>query len=146
MNNIRVLSWNVNGVSNVKNSPPALKFAVTHEIILLQETFELKSRFHPSGYIKFNNFARPTGGRPSGGLTTLISQKFCGNSSINRLACAVDWLLPLRIVKKKLRPFILLNVYIPRFSNDFGVGDVNFLADFVSSLRQNYPGHSLILG
>lgn len=146
MNNIRFLSWNINGVSNIKNVPAALKFVQNHDIVFCQETFELRSRLHPSGFIKFSNFARSTGGRPSGGLTTLISQKFCGNAAVSRIPCSVDWILPLRLVKPKLQPVVLLNLYIPRFSSDFSLGDVALLADYIVSLRQNFPNHALLIG
>jgi hypothetical protein len=72
--NLSVLTWNVNGAAKLRGYFPELRYLRSFDAILLQETFtvDVHASLDLDGYITFNVPARPTGGRPSWGLTSFF--------------------------------------------------------------------------
>lgn len=142
-----LVSWNVNGTKNVSEVPYALKLVNSADIILLQETFETKgaASFKPKGFLHFSNEAVATGGRPSGGLSTLIRlSKVSG--VITRLQTPFPWVLALRWVEPGRTPLILLNIYMARFSAALGGFNFDAFRDFFFDLRSVFIGEAFICG
>ncbi len=106
---ISIISWNVNGTKNVECFPHALKLVNSKAIVFLQETFELEGgkSFCPKKFVRFGVYARQTGGRPSGGLSTLISREFLAHAEIRRVESPIPHLLPIYIKKEGFEPIIL---------------------------------------
>lgn len=140
------LTWNVNGSKNISQVPHALKFVLGHDVIFLQETFELPGgvNFRPKGFIAFSNDAVATGGRPSGGLATLIRLDLV-KGAITKLPSPEPWLLALRWSEPGQKPLILINIYVARFSSNLGLFSASTLENFLADLRSSFADHSFIV-
>lgn len=135
---VRILSWNVNGSNNLRKFSSSFKLVTAHDVIHVQESFELPGSkgFHPPGFLKFQINARPTGGRPSGGIFSLFKQSTFAKFIFTQLPSPEEWILPVRWTSPDTGPVISLNLYIPRHSSDFSEASVRTLSDFVEELRQ----------
>lgn len=143
----KILSWNVNGCSNVQKTPQALAFAINHDVICLQETFEvgIPRLFRPNGYLCNYLAAKTTGGRPSGGLLCLINlSKFPGLQILN-VQTPESWILATEWWGNEIGRNLLLNVYLPRHSQGFSTGSIASLRRFVLDCRSRFPTHQLVL-
>lgn len=145
MPSLSLLTWNVNGSKNVSSVPHALKFVLGHDIVFLQETFELPGGrdFRPHGYLSFANEAVHTGGRPSGGLSVLIKLELV-KGAITKLPSPAPWILAVRWAEPGQKPVILVNVYVARFSTNLGPFSAATLDSYLADLRSSYLDHSFI--
>lgn len=141
------ISWNVNGSRNISDVPFARSYVLSHDLVFLQETFEVPSgrSFRPPGFLYFANEATATGGRPSGGLSILIRSACVGNGSLTRIISPTTWILALRWVEPGKNPTILINVYVARFTSGFTSDSVDMFRDFFTEVRCSYPGDSLLI-
>ena len=78
---IRLISWNVCGVSKLKRDVRITDKLEEARIILFQEALATGPLKFIKGYSQFVNPALETGGRKSGGLVTLLARDFVGNGT-----------------------------------------------------------------
>lgn len=146
MTSYSFLSWNVNGSKNVSEVPYARKLVLSSDVIFLQETFETvtSSKFKPNQFLHFGSDAIATGGRPSGGLSTLVRiSKISG--VITRLHSPVPWILALRWTEPGRIPIILINVYVARFSRTMGQFSFDIFRNFFMDVRASYSGDAFLV-
>lgn len=145
---IKILSWNVNGSKNIIRVPSALRTVKKNDVIFLQETFELDGgrKLSLPGFVHFGNCAVSTGGRPSGGVSTHIRASLLANCSARRIVSPVPWILPLRVDIQGHQPMVLVNIYVPRFSINFSMGDVEILRNFLFETKVENVGCAFIYG
>ncbi len=92
--NLSAVSWNVNGAAKLRTYPAELRYLATFDAILLQETFSLHEHlaFELDGFIAFHTEARPTGGRPSWGMSSLFKMSSFVGGRLRTVMSPCDWL------------------------------------------------------
>ncbi len=113
---LRVLSWNVNGVRKFSNLPSELKFLEQHDVILLQETFarEDNELLELRGFLGNHARAVPTDqNRNRWGLSSLFRITTFADGFVERLPSPCDWILPSRWRQPGSPGLIVINLYIP---------------------------------
>lgn len=136
MNNLSMVSWNVCGTKKLVRFAQIIAWLGTFSLIVLQETLEISPGFHLHGFSKLHVPAIATQGRPSGGLSTFVSNKDFGNYILEVLHSAT-WLLLVRVSWSACPTGILVgNVYIERLI--FKIFSCHFL--FLVSNRKNESG------
>lgn len=116
---VRVVSWNVNGVKKFRHLPTQRAFLSGHDVILLQETFAYDDAelFELPGFLGHHARAIPTGNsRHRWGLTTLFRTSTFADGYLEKLFSPCDWLLASRWRQPGLPGLIVLNVYVPLHS------------------------------
>jgi exonuclease III len=115
---LRVLSWNVNGVKKFANFPAEQTFIAQHDVVLLQETFSRddKDLFELRGFLGHHARAIPTDRRNRWGQSTLFRTSTFADGFLERLPSPCDWLLLSRWRQPGCAGLIVMNVYIPLHS------------------------------
>lgn len=146
MSVVRLVSWNINGASKLNKRLHISNFLSKFDAITLQETYETnEALFLPEGYVRFAVAAKVTGGRPSGGISTLLKQDVGRNVKFVQLPPPVEWVVLVRWLAEGSTPVLLCNIYLPRHSRDFNVEDMRTLFSYLKDVRQSYPTDCFIL-
>jgi exonuclease III len=115
---LRVLSWNVNGVKKFVNYPSEQRFFAQHDLILLQETFsrEENELFELRRFLGHHARAIPTDRRNRWGLSTLFRTTTFADGFLEQLPSPCDWLLLSRWRQPGCPGLIVMNIYAPLHS------------------------------
>jgi hypothetical protein len=145
---LKCISWNVNGVPKFGAMTPEVRYLEGFHVIFLQETFTTspENGFELHGYIPYHVLGQLTGGRPSWGLTTLLKINSFVGGSLKPIPSPFDWLQVTRWRRPSDRGILLVNIYVAVYTRGFDFPDARAATEYLSCLRSDYPGDSLLLG
>jgi endonuclease/exonuclease/phosphatase (EEP) superfamily protein YafD len=138
----------VNGVAKFGPLTPELGYLERFDVILLQETYTTspENGFELEGFIPYHTLARATRRKPSCGLSTLLKIETFVGGTLRSLPCPADWFQVIRWSKPSDQGILFVNVYLAVHTAGFDVSDARLAVTFLTSLRSDFPGDSVILG
>jgi exonuclease III len=147
---LKAVTWNVNGVSKIRDQLTDHQYLKSFDVVLLQETFSTADTtvYELDGYISFHSLARVTGGRPQWGMTSLISIPSVVGGRLYSLRVPSEWMLACRWVRPSGLGVLIVNIYIPVHSKKSGITpqDIEQLSLFFRDLSSSFPGDTIICG
>ncbi len=145
---LRVVTWNVNGATKLRQMPPERDFLASFDLILLQETYTLSPElaFELDGFIPHHQLGRYTTRRPSWGLTTLWKIDAIVGGVLCRIPSPADWIVVSRWKWGSDVGLMVVNIYLPIHTNGFGPADADTAITFLGSLRSDFPADHFLLG
>jgi hypothetical protein len=112
---LRVLSWNVNGVRKLSYLPAATNILQQHDVVLLQETFayEDSELLELRGFLGHHARAIPGVRRNLWGLTTLFRTSSFSDGYLEKVHSPCDWILLSRWRQPGSPGLMIINIYAP---------------------------------
>jgi exonuclease III len=116
---LRIVSWNVNGVRKFNHLPAEIEFWRSHDLVLLQETFSntIEECVELREFMGHHSVAVPGQGRRGvWGLKTLFKTRTFAEGFWERLLSPCDWILISRWSVPGQPGLLVVNVYLPVFT------------------------------
>jgi exonuclease III len=149
------VTWNVNGVSKLRDLVFSSTWLQDYDVIFLQETYSTSDDhvFQPPGYLGHHSLAAYTGRRPSRGVSSLFRIEGFVGGALQRLTSPFDWVVVSRWAASQQPGLTFINVYLPVHTRERGVNrklvaqtDLNIFRDFINDLISSNPGDSFLMG
>jgi exonuclease III len=142
--NLRVVSWNVNGVQKLKVANHELKFLGSFDVVFLQETFATTpdSTLDLHGFIPHHQLGR----RHQWGLSSLFRINALTGGTLHRLPCPFDWLVISRWRQETDLGCVFVNAYLPTHTDGFSRNDAEAAIVFLRSIQDDFPSDGFVLG
>jgi exonuclease III len=145
---VRIASWNVNGVRKFNRLPNELAFLREHDIVLLQETFSREDRFllELNGFYSHHQRAIPGQGRRNvWGLSSFFKVTKFADGFWTKVFSPVDWLLISRWTPKDAPGIFVFNTYVPAHTAGIDPNEISALKSTLEELVCLYPGDTFLL-
>ncbi len=149
------VTWNVNGVSKLRDYVFSTSWLRQHDVIYLQETYSTSEEnvFQLPGYLGHHSLAAYTGRRPSRGVSTLFRIESFVEGALQRVTTPFDWMVVSRWAAMQQPGLTFINVYLPVHTGGqdntrklVSQTDLNVFRDFVLDLISSNPGDSFLMG
>jgi exonuclease III len=110
---IRVITWNINGVRKLSYLPSVTNYLGKHDVVLLQETFsyEDKDLLELRGFLGHHARAIPGDRRNLWGLSTLFRTRTFADGFLEKVFSPCDWVLVSRWRQPGLPGLTIVNIY-----------------------------------
>ncbi len=149
------VTWNVNGVSKLRDFVFSAAWLKDYDVIFLQETYSTSDDnvFELSGYLGHHSLAAYTGRRPSRGVSSLFRIESFVDGALQRITSPFDWVVASRWAAAQQPGLTFINVYLPVHTRGKETNrklvaqtDLNIFRDFVIDLVSSNPGDSFLMG
>jgi exonuclease III len=141
---LRCLSWNVNGVAKLKLKQHEMHLMLSHDVVLLQETFcsTRESVLDLPGFIPHHQLGR----RHQWGLSSFMRIEAFTGGTLHRVPCPFDWMVVSRWRRESDLGLVIVNIYLPVHTDGFGRSDAEAALVFLGTLRSDFPTDGFIMG
>ncbi len=149
------VTWNVNGVSKLRDFVFSTAWLQDYDVIFLQETYSTTDDnvIQLSGYLGHHSLATYTGRKPSRGVSSLFRIESFVDGALQRITSPFDWVVVTRWAAAQQPGLTFINVYLPIHTKGkdisrklVGQSDLNIFREFVTDLISSNPGDSFLLG
>jgi exonuclease III len=149
------VTWNVNGVSKLRDFVFSTSWLGDYDVIFLQETYSTTDDnvIQLSGYLGHHSLAAYTGRRPSRGVSSLFRIESFVDGALQRITTPFDWVVASRWAAAQQPGLTFINVYLPVHTRGKDTNrklvaqtDLNVFRDFVADLISSNPGDSFLMG
>lgn len=147
---ISAVSWNVEGIRKLQNLPGTCNWLRQNTVVFMQESLHLDDAALNifRNVTIFDQKARPTAGRPSGGLITMFENGKLGHCEFTVVDTGIPGTQLVRVEDPSEAgiKFFALNVYVPAFDPDVEASLFEELRVSIMAQRQGFPSFAWLIG
>jgi exonuclease III len=140
---VRIVSWNLCGLSKLHRWPSTVEWLQDHDIVIIQESLQVTRTFHLNDVTRFDFVASETGGRAQGGLIVALANKVFGATRATTLI-EENHMLAVEI-STATSQLTIVNVYVPVHSSGFSYEMYSTISVQLETLASLYPTSPIII-
>jgi hypothetical protein len=142
---ISIASWNLCGLGKLKRWPSTSAWLSGHDIFFIQESLQVNPSYPFNDVTRFDVLAVPGGIRARGGLVIALQNRLFGAARITKVL-EEEYLLALQVELPGVHASLLLvNVYAPVFTKNFGPDIIATIRDQLLLLAEQFPSSTVII-
>jgi hypothetical protein len=140
---IKIVSWNLCGLSKLTRWPSTVEWLEAFDIILIQESLQVTPTFHFNDVTRFDFPAVFTQGRARGGLIVALKNSVFGAAKVS-VIIQEEHVLALEISSADAK-FIVVNVYIPVHSHGFDFRTFPSISSHMDIIISQFPSIPIVM-